>query len=396
MRLAPLVSGLALLLLSAPAFADDIGTRPAMDAAKTEAAPISAPAEGTFQTQDIWRDEDRESRQPAPIAVDPPRDWAVLHAGLRPHLGTFGGIATFSLAQNRTERFYGVFSLSAIRNDAGTHVGLAQIALGRNLSDSFYGVLQLSLAENRVRHFYGVGQLGLAYDRAGDMNALFQAGGYQRNNNFNGVIQTGAYVRTEQNFNGLAQVGLVSSVGPALVNDDYNGKERFAGLTQVGVWASVDGSFKGLTQIGVASLVTNEFDGLVQIGGMGAAAKKFRGLAQIGTATFTRDSVGMQLGAVNISTKEHTGLQVGGLANYGSAVDGAQIGIANLGRRVRGVQIGVFNYAKHLRGVQIGLANHAEDGVLPWTAILNMGFGDGDGGGDTNVDDDVQRAAYAE
>ena len=45
-------------------------------------------------------------------------------------------------------------------------------------------------------------------------------------------------------------------------------------------------------------------------------------------------------------------------------------------------------------GVQIGLANHAEDGVLPWTAILNMGFGDGDGGGDTNVDDgDLPRAA---
>lgn len=26
--------------------------------------------------------------------------------------------------------------------------------------------------------------------------------------------------------------------------------------------------------------------------------------------------------------------------------------------------------------LQIGLVNHAEDGVLPWTAIVNMGFGD--------------------
>ena len=43
---------------------------------------------------------------------------------------------------------------------------------------------------------------------------------------------------------------------------------------------------------------------------------------------------------------------------------------------MRGVQIGVFNHAKSLRGVQIGLANHADDGVLPWTALLNFGFGD--------------------
>mgnify|MGYP003531329677 CR=1 FL=1 len=42
----------------------------------------------------------------------------------------------------------------------------------------------------------------------------------------------------------------------------------------------------------------------------------------------------------------------------------------------KGVQIGLFNHAKRLRGVQIGLVNHAEDGVLPWTAIINMGFGD--------------------
>jgi hypothetical protein len=52
----------------------------------------------------------------------------------------------------------------------------------------------------------------------------------------------------------------------------------------------------------------------------------------------------------------------------------------NLANDVKGVQVGVFNHARSLRGLQIGLANHAEDGVLPWTTILNFGFGDGDGG----------------
>jgi len=38
--------------------------------------------------------------------------------------------------------------------------------------------------------------------------------------------------------------------------------------------------------------------------------------------------------------------------------------------------------------VQIGLANHAEDGVLPWTALLNMGFGDGGSDHDDDTNDD--------
>jgi hypothetical protein len=38
---------------------------------------------------------------------------------------------------------------------------------------------------------------------------------------------------------------------------------------------------------------------------------------------------------------------------------------------VKGVQIGLVNHAASLRSVQIGLVSHAEDGVLPWTALLN-------------------------
>jgi hypothetical protein len=70
---------------------DSIGTRPA-----AETAPVTVAAEArTFHGSD------------APVAVDPPPDWAFLHAGFRPKLGRFGGLATLALAHARTERFYG-------------------------------------------------------------------------------------------------------------------------------------------------------------------------------------------------------------------------------------------------------------------------------------------------
>ena len=50
-------------------------------------------------------DSDVRRSSNAPIATDPPGDWAVLHAGLRPRLGTFGGIATVALAHARPEQF---------------------------------------------------------------------------------------------------------------------------------------------------------------------------------------------------------------------------------------------------------------------------------------------------
>src|SRR5205085_11815064 len=134
---------------SATALADaesenDMGTTPARkspQAAPTSRdAPSSSPTlalertDGTDDEPDAYPgDTGRHYRgREAPIATAPPPDWAVLHAGLRPQLGTFGGIATLALAHARTERFYGAFSLSAVRNDAGLHVGAAQLGLGRN------------------------------------------------------------------------------------------------------------------------------------------------------------------------------------------------------------------------------------------------------------------------
>ena len=95
-----------------------------------------------------------------------------------------------------------------------------------------------------------------------------------------------------------------------------------------------------------------------------------------GVLTVSERSYGAQIGAGALAFEGHRGLQLGVAANYAKSIHGAQIGLANIAEEAKGVQIGLFNHAKRLRGVQIGLVNHAEDGVLPWTAIINMGFGD--------------------
>ena len=109
--------------------ADDIGTMPAAKSAPEPANTKKADVERVGGYGEVEVDD-----PPPPVAVNPPSDWAVLHAGLRPRIGTFGGIATLALAHARTERFYGVLSLSLVRSDAGTHVGLTQFSIGRSVS----------------------------------------------------------------------------------------------------------------------------------------------------------------------------------------------------------------------------------------------------------------------
>ncbi len=212
--------------------ADDatIGTRPA----ETE-TPVSELSAGPAPR-----------REHLYIASDPPGDWAVLHAGLRPHLGIFGGIATFALAHARTERFYGLFSLSGIRNDAGTHVSALQFAFGRSLSDHFIGATQIALGENRARNFYGLAQVSLAYNRTLDMVGLMQASAFNRSKAFIGALQLGGYNRNDVSliglmqlggFNhargkyaGLLQLGGVNAQGPELVGDYTKGADWFTGI----------------------------------------------------------------------------------------------------------------------------------------------------------------------
>ena len=163
-----------------------------------------------------------------------------------------------------------------------------------------------------------------------------------------------------------------------LFDESSSRRERFVGIAQIGAVDSAS-TFYGVAQIGAVTAAGSKFRGLVQIGALGVAAQDFAGLAQIGAFTASKKSIGLQLGATALAFEEHVGLQSGVVANYAKSVSGAQIGVANLADEVKGVQIGLFNHARRLRGMQIGIANHAEDGLLPWTAILNFGFGEEDG-----------------
>jgi hypothetical protein len=310
MRLSLLSSvafGLVLFTSSSAAFADDesdpsdsasseaIGTTPARSTVpqaapnKSRPPPASSPqalerdsGDGGGErdyadVEDQYQGGGRHYRGgEAPIATAPPPDWAVLHAGLRPQLGTFGGIATFALAHARTERFYGAFSFSAVRNDAGIHVGGAQLGLGRNLSDEFRGGLQLSLTENRARDFVGLGQTSLAYNRAGEIAAAYQFAAFNRASKFAGAAQVGLYNRTDSSFTGLAeigafnhskrdftgvlQIGVMNGTG-RLMDEHHDSKHRFAGLAQIGVANSAQ-NFYGIAQVGAASFTGGKFGGL--------------------------------------------------------------------------------------------------------------------------------------
>lgn len=371
-----------------------IGTRPARSEGRE--AGIASPGSPASAAPGAWPGDAAASAasDERMVATDPPTDWAVLHAGVRPSLGTFGGIATFALAHARTERFYGLFSLALVRNDAGTHAGLAQLALGRNLADTFAGLAQLSVTENRARGFYGLGQVALAYNRSGSMVGALQLAGFNRARTFAGLAQLGGYNRADEafagavqlgvfnhargDFSGLAQVGIVSATGASIFGGrDTPEDHRFAGAAQVGLLSSVRGDFYGVAQVGgLGSGTSGAFVGLAQVGGVSAYAGRFRGLVQAGGVAISSDSVGAQAGISAVSLEEHAGVQLGAVLNYAKRIAGAQVGAVNYADQVRGLQVGLVNHARSLRGVQIGLVNHAEDGVLPWTAVLNVGFGD--------------------
>lgn len=296
--------------------------------------------------------------QSAPIAAEEPHDWAVLHAGLSPNLGTFGGIGTFELAGGRTRKFYGVTAVSGVRDHAELFVGALQLAIGHAESDDFYGLAQVGLTHADAKDLHGLLQTSVAYAHA---------------DSFQGLAQTAVYSRAED-FEGVMQLGVVSSIGEPF-GDEGKG---FTGGLQAGALAYSSGSFTGIVQAGAMTFTKGDFKGLLQIsalsggvkgtvyapfqiGGLGAVATSFNGIAQIGGAAVT--------------LKEANGLQIGA-GTYAATIHGAQLGVANIGGKVNGVQIGLVNHAESLKGVQIGLVNHATTGAIAeWTSILNIGFG---------------------
>jgi hypothetical protein len=92
---------------------------------------------------------------------------------------------------------------------------------------------------------------------------------------------------------------------------------------------------------------------------------------------------GVQLGAVNYSSKSFVGLQYS-LVNFDQGYfKGMEWGFVNVSEETHGLQLGGFNYASQLSGVQVGLVNIASnnewftalpDQLAPAFVFVNWSF----------------------
>ncbi len=341
------------------------------------------------------------------------RDFVGLLAlsGWRNTAGGFDGALQLGLRANEAGSFHGLGQLSLVSNTAGEFMGLGQVGI-HNSADSFYGLGQLGLLNEteEIEHqgsgrsrFVGLAQLGLANSvrrdfyaplqlgfvnlggradagiglqlgafnmmREGGFSAAVQAGVVSLvQRDFDGILQVGALVGTWRTFSGIAQVGVVSYVGNNLYREIFsvdidngdNRKEDFRGVLQAGVVTLTDDDFHGVLQGGLGNLVGGSFQGLAQVGAANFIEHEFRGFLQAGALNLVDDFTGFA--------------QIGALSYASRAVHGGQLGLFNLAKRTFGLQLGLVNRTGRLRGVQLGLVNLSEDGGLPVTGILNLGF----------------------
>lgn len=126
----------------------------------------------------------------------------------------------------------------------------------------------------------------------------------------------------------------------------------------------------------------------VQLGGICNKAKNFKGiqLAGLGNNCGTNPPArnpegqgnfkGLQIAGLYNQTGTMVGVQMAGLVNMATSVQGGQIGLVNTALFVNGVQIGLVNVCKRLGGVQIGLINGVLDEPTGprWMVLVNARF----------------------
>ena len=210
----------------------------------------------------------------------------------------------------------------------GDFHGISQISGFLSVTERFYGIAQIGgLASVSMKDFYGFAQIGGLLSGGDNFYGIIQLSGlisvsFQ---NFRGAIQIGSVLSISNSFKGAFQVGLLSMSGFAFTTPflSIENQEKFV--------KENNKEFHG-------------FYGAFQIGVLVSGASTFKGISQIG--------------AYNVSFQHY----------------GGQIGIVNRSKVVRGVQIGIVNYTEKLYGLQLGLVNIAQNGFLPYTTILNIGW----------------------
>lgn len=109
----------------------------------------------------------------------------------------------------------------------------------------------------------------------------------------------------------------------------------------------------------------------IQIAGASNQTGDLSGV-QIATVNIASKTNGVQVGAVNISKHDHSGLQIGAGYNQAETVRGLQLASVNEAGRVSGIQIALVNRAKQVRGAQIGLFNFADENNGIALGVLNF------------------------
>lgn len=144
------------------------------------------------------------------------------------------------------------------------------------------------------------------------------------------------------------------------------------------------GNMKGAQLAGILNFVNKHADGF-QFSGIGnVVGKDVRGSQLSGVFNVTgRDMAGIQFtGVANVAGGDVRGVQITAGTNWVSGeIRGLQLGLVNYGEKVHGVQIGLVNIAsKEMKGGALGLVNYAGDGILAPTAwvapssLLNIGL----------------------
>ena len=141
----------------------------------------------------------------------------------------------------------------------------------------------------------------------------------------------------------------------------FYGRNRNVFGLDVGALVSVaDGDLMGLEVSGLFNQIGSS-SGALQIGGIAnVCADNFLGFQIAGIANRVEgDCAGLQVGTLNLASKDMVGVQIGAFNNAKNA---------------KGLQIGVVNHAVKMTGVQIGLINLIDESSVSCLPIVNAHF----------------------
>jgi len=193
--------------------------------------------------------------------------------------------------------------------------------------------------------------------------------GWCAKGSYYGPVQLGNlvfYSRSDQDFGGIAQLGMHAYVGSSFYGIyqgfGYTWAQRFRGLVQGSV-VNHTGSFIGLAQAGAVNMISEapgvgggSFYGAFQ-GGVVNIVSDTRFGIQAGVVNINRESYVLSAGAAHFSDKA-AGIMIGGVINKADQFYGISAGAVNLSKKTYGLQVGAYNHAEEMNGLQIGVVNN--------------------------------------